>query len=648
MSTTGSIFTGSSVYSADLQNLIDRTEAIASLPIKQLESDKTTLTEQATALSGLDTRLEALQSSIQSISDALSGSSYQAEVSDPTRLSVTLGNGAVEGSYKVDVVDAGAYAGSLTAASWVAPAGAARTYRLSVGSATYSVTAADNSASSVAAAINSRYGSTVRATVVNVGGAQPDYRISLQAVALGDLKPTLLTGPASPTSLQTQRADGSDTRGASHTLQPWNNDPAQTFQLSLSGQTYNLTPADSTAQGVAGAINSSYGDRVTATVVNLGTEVSPDYRIELLATDPGDVRPDILADDGISGPVSIQSQTATGSDTVAVSRSATPWTTDAGPTLKYQLSLGGVTYDLAPADNSAGAIVSDINTKYGDKVTAAVVDLGGGSNHDYRITLTALAPGDLRPDLIVGEVDLQQQQTTGALAHYIVNDSGEDVASSTRTVNIATGVNVTLLAKDSSTPVTITVVRPTSALSEALSKFADAYNAIVDELDKQRGADGALSGQSVARTLAQSLSGLTAYTGAGGRSLADLGLELDKTGHLNYQSFTLIAADLSGSTAVTSFLGSPASGFVKTANDALTQIRAASSGFLSEARASVDHHIDSLSDLIAEKQARVDGVIERLREQMARADALIASMQQQYSYMSSMISAMRGAAEQYN
>jgi flagellar capping protein FliD len=646
MGTTSSIFTGSSAYSADFQNLIDRATAIASLPIKQIESDRTTLTDQATALSGLDTKFQAVQDAVESIAKALSGASYQAEVSDETKLAVTLGDGAMEGNYTVDVVDPGAFAGSLTAQTWIAPTGAARSYRLSLDGSTYAFTAADNSAAAVAAAINASYGDRVRATVVNVGGAQTDYRISLQAVALGDLKPALLTGPASPTALQAQQASGSDTRAASQTAQSWNSDSGLTFQLSLSGQTYSLTPADNTAQGVADAINAAYGDRVTATVVDLGTEGAPDYRINLLAAAPGDLRPDILADDGVSGPVSLQSQTATGSDTLAVSRSITSWVTDPGPTLKYQLSLGGVQYDLEPADNSAAALVSEINTKHGDQVQAAVVDLGSGSTHDYRITLTAQAAGDWKPDLIVSEVDLQQQ-TTGALAHYVVNNTGKDVTSSTRAVAIATGVTATLLAKDSGKPVNITVVRPTSALSDALSRFTDAYNAAVDEIDKQRAADGALSGQSLMRTLAQTLSGVTAYTGTGGRSLADLGVELDKTGHLSFQSFALVAADLSGSAAVTSFLGSSTSGFLKAARQALADVRDAGAGILSQTRTSTNAQIDSLTNSIAERRARVDQLTERLREQMSAADALIASMEQQLSYMTSMISAMRSAADQY-
>lgn len=651
MSTTsGAIFNGSSSYAADFQNLINRATAIASLPINQLNTDKTNLTSQSTELTTIDGKFQAIQAAVDRIAGAISGASFQADVSDTAKVSVSLSAGAMEGNYMVDVVDPGAYATSMTKGAWIAPSGAARDYRIALGGTTYSVAAADNSAASVASAINAQYGDKVRATVVNVGSASsPDYRISLQASALGDLKPSLFTGPEAPTALQTQQATGSDTRAASQTAVTWDANPALTFQLSLGGRTYALAPVDNSAQSVADAINAAYGDRVTASVVNLGDQITPDYRVSLTAVDAGNVAPDILASDGISGPASLQQQTAAGSDTLASSRTTTTWSNDPGPTLTYQLSLGGVKYDLSPANNTADSVVSEINSRYGDKVTAAVVDLGSGSVHDYRISLTATKPGDVKPDLIVSEVDLQEQQTTGSLAHYVVNNSGKDVTSSSRTVSIATGVNVTLAEKTSGTPVNITVTRPTSALSDALAAFTEAYNGAVDELDKQRGTSGgALAGQSLVTDLSRALSEMGAYSsGSGIGALANLGVELDRSGHLTFSPLKLLGADLTSSSAVTAFLGSSTSGFIKSATDALNSIEAPLTGTLAAAKGAIESQITELTGTIAEKQARVDDMTQRMQDQMAAADALIASMQQQYSYMFDMFSAMRSQSESY-
>ena len=64
---SSSIFTGSSQFSQDFQNVISRATAIASLPITQLNTDKTNLSSQADALTGIDGKFKALQTAIQGI-----------------------------------------------------------------------------------------------------------------------------------------------------------------------------------------------------------------------------------------------------------------------------------------------------------------------------------------------------------------------------------------------------------------------------------------------------------------------------------------------------------------------------------------------------------------------------------------------------
>src|SRR5215471_6505255 len=382
-----SIFNGNSRYSKDFQAVIDRTTAIASLPITQLQNQKTAFNGETTALTGLGDKFSKLQSAIDGIARSLGGSSFQAEVSAPSKLSVTLGDGAVEGNYSIEVLDAGAYASSLSTAKWVAAGGAPHTYKIVLDGVQHSVFAADNSAASVAAAINAQYSDKVRATVVNVGtNADPDYRISMQAVALGDLQPDLL-------------------------------------------------------------------------------------------------------DNGVSK---------------------------------------------------------------------------------------------------------QTQKITGVLAHYIVNGSGSDVYSASQTVSITDGITVRLKDKAPGVPVNITVTRASSAVSDALQAFTDAYNAAVDEVDKQHGpTDGALAGQSVVGQLSAVLGRIATYSADGTQtgSLAGLGLDLDKTGHLSFNSFQFLAADLTGSSAVTAFLGSTTQGFIKAATDAVNGVERAGTGLLSAAKSSVQSEI---------------------------------------------------------
>jgi flagellar hook-associated protein 2 len=204
-STTG-LFTGTSAYSGDLQDVITRAVAIASMPITELQNQQTFLTGQSNAETALDADFTALQTAVQGIGTAMSGASFQADVSDPTIVSATLGDGATQGVYAIDVQDIGAYASSMTPGKWNATEkvkGTPDSFTLVVGANTYSITGTDNSAGSVAAAINAQYGNLVDATVVNVGtDASPDDRISLQSTSLGPMN--LDIENAAGTSLQTQ------------------------------------------------------------------------------------------------------------------------------------------------------------------------------------------------------------------------------------------------------------------------------------------------------------------------------------------------------------------------------------------------------------------------------------------------------------
>ncbi|HJT86699.1 MAG TPA: flagellar filament capping protein FliD [Bryobacteraceae bacterium] len=444
----GPIFTGSSNFSSALQSAITRAVSIASLPIQQLTAEQTDYKDQATALTGLDTAFAGLQTALSGVQQAMSGSSYQATVSDPTLVSATLSDGAMEGNYSIEVDDAGAYATSMSAASWnSAPnaSGQPSTYTLVIGTNQYKITPADNSATSVAAAINSQYGSQLQATVVNVGSnSSPDYRISLQSATLAPM-----------------------------TL-------------------------------------------------------------------------DILAPTGAS---------------------------------------------------------------------------------------------------------LQQPQQVGRPAEYIVNDSGNQVTSNSRTVDISDGVTLTLLASHPGKSVDVTVTRPTSALSDALSSFADAYNSARAALQDQQGqSGGALQGNPLVGQLANVLSSIATYISPGSSvsGLADLGLSLGVNGALTFNPATLMAADFGNSSGVAAFLGSSTSGgFLESAANALNSVESTPSGFLKLAESDVDAQVTSLGNQISQKQDQVNQLQTNLQSQMAAADTLIAGMEQQYSYLNSMFQAMQVSEQMY-
>lgn len=332
------------------------------------------------------------------------------------------------------------------------------------------------------------------------------------------------------------------------------------------------------------------------------------------------------------------------------SLSTASWTAASGAARTYQLYIGSSPYTVTPADNSASSIAQAINAQFGDQVRATVVNVGSAGTPDLRISLQGAKLADTPLDIRYAGQSLQTAQTQGRPAQYVVNGSGNTVTSNTRSVSLSSGVNVTLVSS-SATPVDITVTRSTSALSDALSTFATAYNDAVDELDSQRGqSGGALQGQSLINQLSQSLSGMSTYTSAvtGVSGLVDLGLELGADGKLTFNSFALIAADLVNPSGVTSFLGTAdGGGFLKTATDLMNGLENSTTGLIKTSETALSSQISDLDNTIADKQSKVDDLQLQLQDQMAKADALISSMEQQYSYISSMFEAMDTANKQY-
>jgi flagellar capping protein FliD len=245
---------------------------------------------------------------------------------------------------------------------------------------------------------------------------------------------------------------------------------------------------------------------------------------------------------------------------------------------------------------------------------------------------------------------LQNPQGTGALATYEVLNSGKTVSSNSRTVTVAEGVSLTLLAR-SAGPLDVTVTRSTTALNNALSTFADTYNATVDMVNAQHGQSaGSLQGQSILSTLSRVLSSISTYGSTDGAisSLEALGLKSDATGHFSYNALSLLSTEFLNSAGVSAFLGSATGGgFLKTATDALTSLEDPTSGLLKLSETDTQSQLTKLTTNITDRTNKVNQLKLHLQSQMAQADAMIASMQQQYSYLTSMFQAQQTANQMY-
>ena len=444
------MFTGTSQYSQDFQNVITRAVAIASLPITLLTNQQTTLTNESTALTSIDTDFTALQTAVQGIQSALDGSSFQATISDPTIVSATVADGAQEGNYSISVTTPGAYATSLTTSTW-ASSGAAATYTLVVNGADYTVSATDDSAATVAAAINSQYGNLVDATVVNVGSSTtPDDRISLQSVALGPTAPDIQLTPG--VSLQTQQTLGVvasyevDGSGITQTSDTPSVSIATGLTLNLlKTGTTNVTVTRSTSalSSALSAFASAYNAAATEVAAQRGTSAGPlqgqsivfDLSQALSSmgiynTSSGQVTnlDQLGLDLGANGqftysPLTMASTDLTNSADVtaflgsstanASSLTTSTWVSSGGPAT-YTLVVGSNDYSVSATDDSAATVAAAITAQYGNLVQASVVNEGTSGAPDYRISLISATTGPMNLDIRnASGTSLQTQQANG-------------------------------------------------------------------------------------------------------------------------------------------------------------------------------------------------------------------------------------------
>jgi flagellar hook-associated protein 2 len=211
---TTTTFSGISSYANDLQQVITRAVAIASMPLNILNNQRDDMSAQGYALNALDAKFAALQEAIGKVDSALSAGCFSAVSSDPSSVSVSVGAGATEGEYTVNVLDAGSSTVTISNPGLAAVAdpdsesiSAATTFTLTVGGHSFEIAAQGGSLTNLARAINDAVAG-VHAAVVNTGSSSsPQYRLMVRADSLGStaiqLREGALSGPAGVELLDT-------------------------------------------------------------------------------------------------------------------------------------------------------------------------------------------------------------------------------------------------------------------------------------------------------------------------------------------------------------------------------------------------------------------------------------------------------------
>ncbi len=303
-----------------------------------------------------------------------------------------------------------------------------------------------------------------------------------------------------------------------------------------------------------------------------------------------------------------------------------------------QLVVGSNTYTitLTAAQNNLNGLRDAINA-LGAGVTAAVLNTGTGATPHY-LSVTATA---------TGVKTLQVRGTAGDAASNIVTSTnqGADAVfklngiSVTKSDNVVTGVipglTFTLLGTTAaSETVTLNLTSDRSTLATELQNLVTNYNKVVDKINAQTGKTaGLLSGDFVVRHLQSQMRALTSYQGTGAiKALADLGIELDKTGKMSFNSPKFYSISNSDMDTGYLFLGSTTTGLGALASN-FTQISDPVSGIIKTQQNQYDTADTRITKQIDAIKARIDYMKSSLASKLQQADALLAGLSSQQTLL---------------
>jgi len=317
-----------------------------------------------------------------------------------------------------------------------------------------------------------------------------------------------------------------------------------------------------------------------------------------------------------------------------------PTTSSIDTSASYTLTVG--TNPSITVSNSGGTLTSlaaAINAS-GASVQATVVNIGSSSAPDYRLSVQGTKYSSDAIQLSAGATSLLNTLSTGSPVQYQVNGSGSTVSSDTRTLNLSTGLSVSLLTTGTAN---IAVSQSTTGISNALSSLVSAYNKASADLTKSRGQNGgALAGQSVIYDLSNTLQSLASYSGSSGKigSLSDVGLTFSATGQLQFNSGAFQTAAATSPSDLINYFGTESgSGFLQNTSNLLKGVNDPTSGILPGFSEGLTTNLAHLTTKIAADQLQVTALQTSLTNQMSKADAAIAQMEQQLSYITSMFNA---------
>jgi flagellar hook-associated protein 2 len=137
-------------------------------------------------------------------------------------------------------------------------------------------------------------------------------------------------------------------------------------------------------------------------------------------------------------------------------------------------------------------------------------------------------------------------------------------------------------------------------------------------------------------SMSQVLNQIGTYTGGAGTSitnLTQLGVEFTDQGTLTFDPTAIAGLSQTQISDALNFLGTPTSGFLQYATNALDGITDPTTGVIATESQALQNQVNTDQTQINNDQAQVTQLQATLQAQMATSDALIATLQQQNTFL---------------
>lgn len=273
-------------------------------------------------------------------------------------------------------------------------------------------------------------------------------------------------------------------------------------------------------------------------------------------------------------------------------------------------------------------------------VSASILTTGSGNYLSVSSNVSGVRTLRVVENPGASETDVLTTANQGSNTVFKLN--GVQVTKSSTLINdVVPGVSFSVLAKTATDEtVSITLESDRSKISSGLKSLVTAYNTAMAQVNAQIGENaGMLSGDMLIHTVQTDLRAIMNYSGTGSvKSLADLGIELDRTGTMSFNEDTFSALSSTNIDDAFSLLGDT-TGFGGLAAK-FNSLSDPVTGLIKLQQNQYDTTDKRLQSQIDELSTRITNMQAALASKLEVADQLLASLDTQQTMLTANIDSL--------